>query len=228
MGAGLNYSSGDYGTGSTTRIVALPFFFRYGQGDWTFKAVVPYYEVSSDNGVVPGLGAVNRGGARARSAAAIEGWGDPVLSASYAAYQDASWLLDLTGRVKVPLADASSGLGTGAYDYGAQVDLYKTWGALTMFGGVGYTVFGSAPGIPLDNAYNRSLGAAYRLNVTRTLGVIYDSREALGPTVAPLSEMMVYLDQKLDRRWKTQLYVLLGFDQGSPDRGLGFNLSYTP
>ncbi len=224
LGAGLSYSSGDYGTGSRTRIVALPFFLKYGHADWTFKATLPYYQVSSDAGVVPGLGAVNRGGARARRTGSVEGWGDPVLSATYAAYQAPTWLLDLTGRVKLPLADASSGLGTGAYDYGGQVDLYKSWGALTVFGGLGYTVFGS----PLDNAYNRILGAAYRLNATHTVGVVYDHREALSANLAPLSEMMVYLDRRLDRHWKTQAYLLLGFDAGSPDRGVGVSLSYTP
>jgi len=85
LGAGFHYSSGDYGTSSTTDIASLAATAKYDAGPWTYRATVPYIKIDGDNAVIPGVGRVGGGsGTRTES-----GLGDIVLGATYAAYSDA-------------------------------------------------------------------------------------------------------------------------------------------
>src|SRR3954469_25571649 len=56
LGTGLTYTSGDYGTSTTTKILSIPFTARYDLDRWTFKATIPYLRISGGWGVIPGLG----------------------------------------------------------------------------------------------------------------------------------------------------------------------------
>ena len=42
FGVGVDYSSGDYGTATTTEILSVPFSLRYASGNWTYKASLPW------------------------------------------------------------------------------------------------------------------------------------------------------------------------------------------
>ena len=56
LGAGFHYSSGDYGTSSTTDIASLAATAKYDAGPWTYRATVPYLKIDGDNAVIPGVG----------------------------------------------------------------------------------------------------------------------------------------------------------------------------
>ena len=58
LGIGVDYSSGDYGSDTTTKILSVPLSAKYETGDWTFKASLPWLRVQGDANVVPGLGSV--------------------------------------------------------------------------------------------------------------------------------------------------------------------------
>ena len=53
LGVGVDYSSGDYGSDVTTKILSVPFSAKYETGDWTFKASLPWMRVDGDANVVP-------------------------------------------------------------------------------------------------------------------------------------------------------------------------------
>lgn len=232
LGTGLNYSSGTYGTSTTTNITSVPFLLKYDVADWTLKLTVPYLYVSGGTGVVPGLGGVEnrnpRGRGDAGTSATAQGMGDVVTSATYAAYYDraSSFGVDLTGKVKFGTADRDKGLGTGENDYSAQVDLYKGIGKYTLYGGLGYTVLGSSPYISLRNVFNYTVGASYKLDGETSTGLSYDARERVAASASPMSEMTLYMNRKLDRHWKAQAYLLKGFESGSPDWGAGATIHY--
>lgn len=225
LGAGLHYNQGDYGTGSTTRILSFVLTGRYDSGPWTFKGTLPYHFISGSGAVVPGLGRVGTG-----IFSTTSGLGDPVFSATYAAYFDpASQVgLDLTGRVKLALdiEDPDERLSTGEHDFGFQVDAYKTLGRFTVFAGVGYTIFGTSPAFPLDDVFNYTLGASYRLDQRDSVGLSYDERERLTPAAAPQRELTAFWSRRLHTGWRAQLYCLLGLADGSPDFGAGVSVAY--
>lgn len=222
LGAGLHYSSGDYGTGSTTRITSLAATARYESGPWTYRATLPYLRVEGDTSVIPGVGAV-RGGAAASNTES--GLGDIVLGATYAAYYDAAraFGMDLTGKVKLPTADETKGLGTGAPDFAFLVDFYRTFDRFTGFAGIGYHVLGDAPGLPLDNVWSASLGMSYKLDQRDSAGLSLDGRERAARGSDRQRELTGFFTRKLDGVWKAQLYALIGLADGSPDWGFGLS-----
>src|SRR5689334_9702428 len=91
-GVGFNYSTGDYGTSTSTQIISVPFTARYERGPLTLKATIPYLRISGSTAVIPGVGAVANSNPRGRGRSAggtvtstsdtASGLGDTVLSAT--------------------------------------------------------------------------------------------------------------------------------------------------
>jgi hypothetical protein len=124
VGAGVHYSTGDYGSGTDTGILAIPLTGRYERGLLTVKVTVPWLEVSGGTAVVPGVGSIantnpnargRRGGGATSSEATASGMGDTTVSAAWGLVRDtaAGHGLDVGAKVKIATADADEGLGTG-------------------------------------------------------------------------------------------------------------------
>lgn len=249
VGAGVDYTSGKYGTSTTTDITQVPFTLGYDTGDWSFKLTVPYIHVTGPSDVIPGVGTVNNGNPKGRgkgkkqavavvptptptpstSNGSASGLGDVIAAATYEAYSNkaANFGIDLTGKVKFGTADADKGLGTGKNDYTAAVDLYKGFGAWTVFGGVSYTWLGSSQYIRLNNVFGANVGASYKLNQQSSIGAYYDYREKASNAGASRSELTGYYSYKFASAWKAQAYVSKGFSDGSPDWGVGASVVYS-
>src|SRR3569623_3541729 len=125
VGTGYNYSSGTYGTSTTTDITSIPLVATYDKGPWTMRLTVPYIRITGASDVLPGVG-------RARASAAPtvstqSGLGDVVASGTYNFFNDAASQIgaDITGKIKFGTADKDKNLGTGKNDYGTQLDVYK-------------------------------------------------------------------------------------------------------
>ncbi|BFI94593.1 MAG: transporter [Rhodanobacter sp.] len=251
LSAGANYSSGKYGTDSTTDIWSVPLTAQYDTSDWSFKLVVPYISVSGPNNVVAGLGRTNNsnphgrglghlingllpggasgGGPAATSNGSASGLGDVVASATYHAFvsSDQTFGVDLTGKVKFGTADANEGLGTGKNDYGVALDTYKVLGNWTAFGGVGWMKYTSSQYIQLRNGFDANIGAQYKLGGNDSIGAYYYYRERIAVGGAPQSELTAFWNHQLGNSWRLQAYALGGFANGSPDYGAGASLKYT-
>jgi len=228
-GVGANYSTGKYGGSTPTRIWSIPFMARYETDLWTLKLTVPYLRVTSPANVIPDIGSFSGSRQPRRRAAdttSESGLGDTVVSATYTAYYDAAAKrgLDLTGKVKLPTADADKGLGTGSTDESVQVGLYQTQGLFTVFGDVGYTFFGHSSFVQLDNALYYGLGFSEKLDPENSLGVSFDGRQRVTPGGGPQREITAFWNRRLDRDTRLQAYVLKGFADGSPDWGIGASL----
>lgn len=234
LGSGIGFTSGKYGTGTTTRITSIPFSARYETERWAFKASIPYLFVSGGTSVIPGVGQVansnprGRGGRRAAEAT-THGLGDLVTSATYSAWydEDAELGIDVTGKVKWATANADEGLGTGANDYSLQVDVDKTFDNVTVFGGVGRSELGSTEFIHLDSVWYANAGASYRLDRDDNIGLSLDARQRVSPTAFPVRELTAFWSHRIDAHWRAQTYFLKGLAKGSPDWGGGFTAGYT-
>jgi hypothetical protein len=224
LGGGFHYSTGDYGSSIDTRISTLEFTARYETGRMVYRASVPWLTVKGDTGVIPGIGEVS--GAPVRSGSA-SGLGDIVLSAAWSAYYDpgSTLGLDLTGKVKLPTADESEGLGTGEPDFAVLVDLYRTFDRVTGFGGVGYHFMGDSPALPLENAWSANLGATYRLDARASVGAMLEGRQRVAPGGSRILELTGFWMRRLEAQWRAQLYGLIGLADGSPDWGFGLSFA---
>src|SRR5205814_1651041 len=112
-GAGIDYSKGDYGTGSETKILAIPFMARYDLDPWKLKLTVPYLRITGPGNVIPGIGRTNRG---ARGETTESGIGDTVIAGTYGGLADRQSQsgIDFTAKLKLPTGDEQRGLGTGS------------------------------------------------------------------------------------------------------------------
>ena len=231
VGGGFDFSSGDYGTSSTTDIFSIPVFGKYETGPWIFKLTVPYIQISGPGNVIPGVGRVNavRGNPNAAPTTSNteSGIGDVVAAVTYNVYSRGASdpVVDLTGKIKFGTADENKGLGTGENDYSAQVDVYKSYGQFTALVTAGYSILGSSAAIPLDNVFYGSFGGVYKFDNRTSGGVILDLRQAASATSGSRSEATAYVAYKLSDVWKAQAYVLKGFADGSPDYGLGATIA---
>jgi hypothetical protein len=248
LAAGADYSSGKYGTDTTTEIWSVPVTAAYQSDRWTFKLTVPYINISGAGNVIPGVGKVKNGnplgrglghllggglggagGSTATSSGSASGLGDITASAGYELFgsADRTFGLDLTGKVKFGTADENEGLGTGKNDYGLSLDTYKVSGDWTAFGGVGWMKYGSSQYIKLKNGFNANIGADYKLGSSDHVGAYYYYRERIADGGAAQSEIAGYWNHKFDDSLRVQAYALAGFANGSPDYGAGASLKYS-
>jgi hypothetical protein len=241
FGVGVDYSSGDYGTGTTTEILSVPFSARYAVGNWTYKASLPWLRVSGDPNVLPGVGLVvntnPHGRGRGQGGTTVpdptepesgtaSGIGDLNLSATYSFDTGGPFGIDLTGKAKIATADEDKGLGTGANDYGLAVDVYRAFGATTVFGGVGYTMLGDSDYVEVDGIANASLGVSHKLGATgNSVGVAYDWRQAASSSFDDRSELTGFYSFGGQSPNRFQVYATAGLSDGSPDWGGG--IGYT-
>ena len=235
LGIGADYSSGDYGTDTTTTIFSVPVTAKYTSGAWTWKASLPWMRVDGDPNVVPGLGSLlnsnpngrGRGGLlepdQAESGKAT-GIGDLRLSGTYSVDTGGPLGVDLTANAKIATADEDKGLGTGANDYGVAIDLYRDFDGTLLFGGMGYTLLGDSDYINVDSVINTNVGAAWKIG-TATWGAMYDFRQAATEEADDRSEVTGFVAFPAGDASKMQLYAVKGLTDGSPDWGVGVSLT---
>lgn len=223
LASGFDYSTGKYGTASTTDILSIPIVGKYESGPWVFKLSAPYVRISGMGGVVPGTGRITTSGSTGNTQS---GLGDTVAAASYNLYDDSESILgvDLTGKIK--LATADTGLGSGANDYAAQMDVYQSLDKFTAMGSLGSKVLGSPTGITLKKVFYGSFGGVYQFTNQTSGGIDMSLAQSPSALAARQHEFSAYVSYKIDKHLKAQGYVLKGFSSGSPDRGAGALFSY--
>jgi hypothetical protein len=226
VGAGIDYSKGDYGTGSETKILSIPFMVRYDAEPWKLKLTVPYLRVTGPGDVIPGVGRTNRG---ARGERTESGIGDAVLAGSYAALYDrqSQFGLDLTAKLKLPTGDENRGLGTGSVDKTLQIEPYKTIDRLTVFGTLGYTFFGDSDVVDLKNGYLYEVGFSTKLDATDSVGASLYGRQAVVEGGPPQRELTLFWNRHVAKARRLQAYFLVGLADGSPDVGIGASAMFS-
>ncbi len=229
LSAGLDYSTGKYGSASATDILYLPLILKYESGASTFKATLPYLRVTSPTGgsivTVDGNGQVIYSGIGPRTTQ--EGLGDLMFTYGYSLYEQPrnGFLVDLLGKFKLATADDGKGLGSGKNDISAQVDIYYMAGAHSPFMTLGYRVPGDPPGIDLRAVWYGTLGVGYKLSDLTSAGIMWDLRQASRNGGKSSNEMTLYGVRKLRSDIKLQVYLVHGFSDASADHGLGVMIS---
>lgn len=223
VAVGAEYSSGKFGGTETTDTLYIPVVVRYETGPWVLKATVPWLRITgpgnvigagADRVVVPGVDNARR---------TESGLGDIVLSGFYNVLDErkGGLGLDLGAKIKLPTADEQKGLGTGELDYALQLDFFKPIDATTLFGSIGYRVYGNPPGVTLRDVPYASIGASYRMSQQQSVGVAYDFRPHIVEGGAEVSEVTLFWSQRMSPEWKLQVYGVFGFADASPDAGIG-------
>ncbi|MDH5446556.1 MAG: transporter [Gammaproteobacteria bacterium] len=225
VSTGVDYSTGDYGDSSDTEIWYFPLSVKLDTLDFVYKVTVPHIQITGP-GTVVGPNATPADGDNQTTTES--GMGDVIAAISYALfpYQPDEVFIELTGKVKFPTADENKRLGTGEYDYSFQVDGFYSAGMFGIFTTLGYKIYGDPPGIDYKNGSYYSLGGSYSLTHRFSLGLAYDFKEAATQRSEDQKELTAFASKKLSNKFKILGYLVKGLSDGSPDWGLGFNISY--
>ena len=236
LGIGADYSTGDYGSDTTTEIVSVPVNAKFYTGNWSFNASLPWMRVEGDPNVVPGLGSVvnlnpqgrGRGGVvgdpEVPAEGSASGIGDLRLATTYSFDTGGPLGIDVSGNAKIATADEDKGLGTGANDYGVALDLYRDFAGTLLFGGAGYTMLGDSTFIEVDSVLNANGGASWAAGNGR-VGAVYDWREAVTAEADDRSEVTGFYSFPSGGSTSMQLYAVRGLSDGSPEWGAGVSFS---
>ncbi len=215
--AGFSYSDGEYGARPDARILALPLSFKYQRGRWTTRVSVPLVQIRERRRLRSG----------ARLASSERGIGDLVASASYAfsPWSDSAPTIALTGKLKLPTA--GEGLGSERVEYTTKVELSRTYAdRFTPYLEVGYLVRERTSGSDDGNLLLGSLGFAYSVTPSLTLGLAHDVREKSRGDLEAVRELVPSASIVLTQQTRLGLYGVLGLSDASPDFGGGMSLSY--
>ena len=247
VGFSPSYLKGDYGTGSTTTITYLPVSVRrlFDNGDLTF--IMPYLCVTG-NGAVTILGGVpnrvsqsgNSGsggsGGKGKKPGNVEpvsstdcGIGDLILRGRYYLVDEREWIptIAVTGRIKMPTADANRGLGTGEFDESAGLEVNKKlFGQWWGFMDFGYTLIGDPSDVNLRNQWYYDLGVGHDLTKNLLLSMYYEEYRALIAGLSNPRDLLFALNYKASDLLRFNAATLVGLSDGAPDYGLTGGISW--
>jgi len=242
----VNYSSGSYGADSRTNILYVPLTVRRVFRDGDLSLTIPFVSISGTGAVrlVGGMptrtgsaavsptaalaGGAGRGkgpGATPLSSATTDsGLGDVILRGRYYLIEESAVmpLVAVTGRVKLPTADADLGLGTGEFDEGAGLELTKSLGDrwLAYLDG-GYNLIGDAPGTNFNNQWWYDVGVGYDVTDNLHMSLFYEEYRALVNTVNNARDLLALTNYIVNDTVHLTGSLLVGLSNGALNYGLG-------
>jgi hypothetical protein len=227
---GPSYDQGDFGTSDITRTLFIPVTVRYLGERFDVGVTSSWIRLDAPKDVKIVDGQPNRTGGEAGERAVHSGIGDFFVRGRYYLVDDpgpGSWIPSFApfAKLKFPTADEDKGLGTGHFDHGLGFEWDKTFGQVFIFGDASYTIMG---GKDFRDRPAASVGIGYTLSPQLTVSGMLDWRRAVvkdSPNHDPL-ELVGLLTVKLSRTLSVTPNFFVGLTNGSPDWGLGFEMSW--
>lgn len=228
---GMDYNTGKYGGTQSTDIMYIPVTAKLQNKSWKLKLTVPYLQITGPGSLISVLNGVDITGVPLTNTPITRsGLGDVVAAATHNAYHDDSSGLsvNLTGKIKFGTASKIKGLGTGENDYALQSELYQVTNNLTVFGTLGYKVYGIPAGVAykLNNVFFGSLGSSFKFSQVTNSGILLNLGQKTTATGSSHVEAIFFASHKIDKNWKARGYVLKGITRSVPNWGSGATVSY--
>ena len=249
-----SYSSGNYGTSTTSSFFYAPISIRRFFKDGDVAIVIPFVTATTDGGTTlvggnavrvdnsgpgsgsstgcsnsgPGSGNCLTGRAPGQNVTE-SGLGDIILRGRYYLVEEKDWtpLIAITGRLKLPTADESRGLGTGKMDEGVGTEVSKRLGDnwITFLDG-GFNIIGRPDGLNLRNQWWYDVGGGYYF-VKNLLGSVYfEEYRSLVSGTQNIRDVFFGMSYRASTEWRFNGGVAVGLSNGAPDRMLSIGTSY--
>lgn len=267
IGFSPSYSSGNYGTNTTSSFFYAPLSIRRLFKDGDVTLVIPFVTATTDgrttlvsgvgtriddnggsNSGTGGGGTTDDGGCSGKGSnvsgkfrtcglttrtvgqtSTTSGMGDLILKGRYYVVEEGTYmpLIAVTGRVKLPTASASQGLGTGELDYGAGVELSKMLGDNWIaFVDGGYNVVGDPDGINFQNQHWYDVGAGYYVSQKLLVSAYYEEYRSILRGFVNARDVFFAANYTASSAWRLNGGVTLGLSDGAPDYALTLGTSY--
>lgn len=246
LGIGLEFSSGAFGTGSTSTYATVPVIFDWFPTDRIdLEITVPLLYQRTSNTGHAALGttmqstttsvakSVNRGSMGGGGGGSMfggdYGLGDITVTGGYTLLSDSDSSPNLrpTLYIKFPTADVSKGFGTGEIDFGAGIAVSKWLGNWQPFAEGRYVVQGASHDeTGAENFVTADTGISYSWSDTVITSGFVRYGSKLFDSMAPPLETRAKLVWRFSERAYTDIYALKGLSDGSPDYGGGASVFY--
>ena len=264
-----SYSSGNFGTNTTSTFFYAPISIRRLFRDGDVTLVIPFVTATTDGratlvggnavrvdgggGSNPGPGGGGGGtpddggcsgkglsgsgknrvcGTTTRAAGqkvTTSGIGDIILRGRYYIVEEKDWipLIAVTGRLKLPTASASEGLGTGKMDEGVGMEVSKLLGDkwITFLDG-GFNVIGRPDGLNLRNQWWYDVGAGYYVTKYLMTSVYFEEYRSLVSDSVNIRDLFFGANYTASAAWRFNGGVTVGVSNGAPDYALSLGTSY--
>jgi len=250
VGLGVEFASGDYGTGIGTDAVFMPFtasVYPTDRLDFTLELPLVYQSTSAvvagqymgmqSAGAQPkmaamtGPGMTTGMGTSAPPSSANEshyGLGDMKLKAGYVLYTEEEYVPAIRPNVylKIPTADKHRFLGTGSFDGGFAVELTKWFGDWFADGETGYAIQGKSSVLAVKDYLYYYAGGGYQVTEKLRPMLLVKGSTATVEGGAPLMELRLRAKYQLTKSTMIDGYLAKGVETASPDYGMGLAVSY--
>lgn len=227
---GVEVQEGDYFTGERVEILTVQNVARVRTGRTTFSASLPWHRIEAPGNVVGGGGLLGLpiivDPTQPAAREVRQGIGDARVAVAHSLPQVAGAELTLSGQVKLPTASAARGIGTGETDVALGAELARSFGPVTPFAAIGYTMVGDPEAYDLRNSLSARGGVALQLGRTVRGNVTYGYAESVSPLVPDEQQISTGLNAALSRRVTLGVYGNAGLSEGSPDLGGGLSLGF--
>jgi Fe-S-cluster containining protein len=245
---GVEYGSGDYGTDITTDAVTTKLILGWKPMErLLFSLEIPYLYQSNSVTTSFGMGRFRTGSMQqvggtqrpmrngSSSFASTfdvtksqSGLGDLVLKGGCIIYTEEDRIPEIRPEayVKFPTADKNKGLGTGEFDGGVGVALNKwldSWNG--YFEGV-YNFIGKSQDFKLNNFFSYEAGVGYKLSERFMPAIGLKGATSPGEGSPAPFEMRIKALYNITGTLGVDGYLAKGFSDGSPDYGLGAEISF--
>ncbi len=255
IGSTPSYSSGNFGTNTTSSFLYAPLSFRRLFKDGDITLVIPFVAAMTDGRTTlvggnpirvdnsgqgnnnqttecsnkgKGKGSCLTGRDEGQKVTTV-GLGDIILRGRYYVVEEKDYvpLIALTARMKFPTANASQGLGTGAFDHGYGVEMSKLIGEKWIaFLDGGYNFIGNPDGLVLRNQYWYDVGAGYYITKDLLVSVYFEEYRALVPGLVNPRDFLFAANYKASPAWRFNAGVTVGVSNGAPDYVVSVGTSY--
>lgn len=151
--------------------------------------------------------------------------GDPNVYANFKIYSSTSGAtsLQLNTGLKIPLADPTSGFGTGEWDYGMGLSLSQRIGNFFLIADFMKWWFGDLPDLELKDPVTYSLGLGKSLGDGNWLAnITYSGYTEIIDGYDPPKSINIGIGHFLSQRVSINSSLALGLSESSSDFSLGF------
>jgi hypothetical protein len=254
LSTGINYSSGDYGELTDTKVISAPVSLKYRNGDFSVRVSLPYVRVDGPGSLIEtpegggGGGGSGRGRGRggdsgggssgsgrsgggevidddANLTSKRSGIGDVVVAATYSLGLGSDFFIDATGKVKLPTASRRKRLGTGEVDFTTALDFVKEAGPATFYVSGRRKFAGKPTGSTIRSTWGGGAGASIKTGDTVTLGADYDWQQSSLTGNKATSEVTGWASLRLNRKINLSLFGSTGLNSNSADFSGGLTIS---
>ena len=230
ISTGVANQEGDYGTGEGVETLSVQNQLRVRSGRAFFSASLPWHRIEAPGNVVGGGGLLGLpiivDPTRPSQRQVRQGLGDLRVGAGYTLGAPGGVDLTVSGQVKLPTASARRGLGTGETDVTVGAEASRSFGSVTPFASMSYTLPGDPEAYQLRNSLAVRGGVAVQLAPGVRGNVSYGQAQSLSPLVEDERQLSTGLNAALSERLSLGVYGNTGLSDGSPDVGAGIQIGW--